>query len=69
MKLKEKNCDWILANKVSDKIGFRSDKNKIFFINNGKAIEWPVMKKKLIAKKLSKKIVSFFKNNKLWIYE
>jgi hypothetical protein len=30
---------------------------------------WPKMGKDKVAKKLSKKIVSFFKNNKLWIYE
>ena len=48
---------------------FGSEKNKVYFINKNKTEEWPTMKKTLIAKKLSKKIVSFFKNNRLLKYE
>ena len=68
-KLKEKGCDWILANKVTDDNAFSSEKNKIFFFDKKKIDEWPKMKKKMVALKLTKKIVSFFKNNKLLSYE
>jgi len=69
IKLKEKKCDWIVANKISPTNYFGSEKNKVYFINKNKTEEWPTMKKTLIAKKLSKKIVSFFKNNRLLKYE
>ena len=68
-KLKEKGCDWILANKVTEDNAFSSEKNKIFFFDKKKIDEWPKMKKKMVALKLTKKIVSFFKNNKLLSYE
>ena len=32
-KLKEKGCDWILANKVTEDNAFSSEKNKIFFLD------------------------------------
>jgi len=64
-KLQEKKCDWLLANKVSENKGFKSKTNKVFFINANNVIPWPKMGKDKVAKKLSKKIVSFFKNNKL----
>ena len=55
----------MLANKVNDKVGFNSENNKIFFINNENIKEWPLMKKSHVSLKLTKEIVSFFKNNKL----
>ena len=64
-KLKEKGCDWMLGNKVTKNNAFSSDKNKIFFFENNKVSEWPKMKKNMVALKLTKKIVSFFKKNKL----
>ena len=42
-KLNEKNCDWIIANDISDKkIGFDSDFNKvsIFYKNNNEKISY-----------------------------
>ncbi len=69
VKLKNKNCDWIIANKVSASEGFKTKTNKVFFIDNNETLELPKMSKKTIAEKLSKKIVSFFKNNKLKSYE
>ena len=64
-KLQEKKCDWLIANKVSENEGFKSKTNKVFFINKNNVSQWPKMGKDKVAKKLSKKIVSFFKNNKL----
>ena len=64
-KFQIKQCDWMIANKVTEKYGFKSDKNKVFFIENNNIEEWKVMTKKLVAIKLVKKIVSFFKNYKL----
>ena len=40
-------------------------KNKVFFIEKNNIEEWKVMTKKIVARKLVKKIVSFFKNYKL----
>ena len=51
----------MIANKINKKYGFKSDKNKVFFIENNNVEEWKVMTKKLVARKLVKKIVSFFK--------
>ena len=60
-KFQIKKCDWMIANKINKKYGFKSDKNKVFFIENNNVEEWKVMTKKLVARKLVKKIVSFFK--------
>ena len=68
-KLKDKGCDWMLANHVTKNNAFLSDMNKIFFLDKENVDEWPKMKKKMVALKLTKKIVSFFKNNKLLKYE
>ncbi len=61
----QKKCDWMLANLISKKSGFDNTKNKIFFISKEIEEEWPLASKKIIATKLVKKIVSFFKKNKL----
>ena len=60
-KLIEKGCDWILANEVTDDNAFSSDKNKIYFFDQKKVYEWSKMRKRMVALKLTKKIVSFFK--------
>ena len=60
-KLNQKKCDWIIANKVSEKMGFGDVKNKIAFIEKNNLEKWPSMNKKQIAKKITKKIVNFFK--------
>ena len=59
-KLSEKNCDWIIANDVSDpSIGFESDFNEvsIFYkdMNNEKL---PKMKKSLLAEKIVRRVIS-----------
>ena len=58
IKLIEKNCDWIIANDVSDKtIGFNSDFNKIsIFYKNKKEEILPKMKKSLLAEEIIKRI-------------
>ena len=59
-KLTEKNCDWIIANDVSDHtIGFGSDFNEVsIFYKNMKIEKLPKMKKSLLADSLVKKIIS-----------
>ena len=64
-KFQTKKCDWMIANKITTEYGFKSDKNKVFFIEKDNIEEWKVMSKKLVARKLVKKIVSFFKSYKL----
>ena len=60
MKLSEKNCDWIIANDVSDSsIGFESDFNEVSIFYKNMAMEkLPKMKKSLLAEKIVKKIIS-----------
>ena len=64
-KFQIKQCDWMIANKITKKYGFESNKNKVIFIEKNNVEEWKIMTKKLVARKLVKKIVSFFKNYKL----
>tara|TARA_B100001146_G_scaffold30955_1_gene24369 strand:+ start:327 stop:1526 length:1200 start_codon:yes stop_codon:yes gene_type:complete len=59
-KLSDKNCDWIIANDVSNsEIGFNSEFNKvsIFYKNKSEEII-PKMKKSSIAKEIVNRIVS-----------
>ena len=60
-KLSEKNCDWIIANDVSDpSIGFESDFNKVsIFYKNMKHETLPKMKKSLLADNIVKKVISY----------
>ena len=59
-KLSEKNCDWIVANDVSDTtIGFGSDFNKVsIYYKNMKYEKLPKMKKSLLADNIVKKVIS-----------
>ena len=59
-KLSEKNCDWIIANDISDpSIGFGSDYNKVsIFYKNSKFEKLPKMKKSLLADNILKKVIS-----------
>ena len=59
-KLHEKNCDWIIANDVSDPtIGFDSDFNEVsIFYKNMKYEKIPKMKKSLLADSIVKKVIS-----------
>ena len=60
VKLSEKNCDWIIANDVSDpSIGFDSDFNEVsIFYNNMNKEKFPKMEKSLLADKIVKKVIS-----------
>ena len=65
-KLNEKNCDWIVANDVSnEKIGFDSDFNevKIFKRNVSKAENILLDTKEVIAQKIVEKISDELKAN------
>ena len=57
-KLNKKNCDWIIANDVSDQnIGFNSDDNEVsIFYRNKNKEKIPKMKKSLLASEIVKKI-------------
>ncbi len=59
-KLSEKNCDWIIANDVSDNtIGFGSDFNEVsIYYKNMKYEKLPKMKKSLLADNIVKKVIS-----------
>ena len=59
-KLEEKNCDWIIANDVSDKsIGFDSSENQVtIFYNNKKNETLNKMSKSLIAKEIVNRVIT-----------
>ncbi len=58
-KLNEKNCDWVIANDVSDQtIGFGSDFNKIsIFYKNKPEENFEKMSKSLVAEEIVKRII------------
>ena len=58
-KLNEKNCDWVIANDVSDQtIGFGSDFNKISIFYKDKPEEnFEKMNKSLVAEEIVKRII------------
>ena len=59
-KLEEKNCDWVIANDVSDKsIGFDSSENQVtIFYNNKKNETLNKMSKSLIAKEIVNRVIT-----------
>ncbi len=59
-KLEQKNCDWIIANDVSDEtIGFESDFNEVTIFYKNKPFEkLPKMKKSILSKKIVEKVIS-----------
>tara|TARA_B100001173_G_scaffold123573_1_gene107410 strand:+ start:72 stop:1271 length:1200 start_codon:yes stop_codon:yes gene_type:complete len=58
-KLKEKNCDWIIANDVSDNsIGFESDENQIsIFYKDRKNENLKKMSKSLVASEIVNRVI------------
>ena len=60
IKLAEKNCDWIIANNVSNpSIGFESDFNEVsIFYKNMSNEKLTKMKKSLLADKIVKRVIS-----------
>ncbi len=55
-KRKKKNCDWMLANDVSDGKVFEQDSTDILFISEQKSESWGKMSKQEVAKKLLEKM-------------
>ena len=57
----EKNCDWIIANDVSDiSIGFESDFNEVsIFYKNNNLEKIPKMKKSLLADQIVSRVISY----------
>ena len=60
LKLKEKGCDWILANDISNEKVIGKNENKVHFISRDEKMEWNSMSKIDVAKKLSTKIANHF---------
>ena len=60
IKLAEKNCDWIIANDVSNpSIGFESDFNEVsIFYKSMNYEKLPKMKKSILAEEIVKRVVS-----------
>ena len=60
-KLNEKNCDWVIANDVSDQtIGFGSDFNKISIFYKDKPEEnFEKMSKSLVAEEIVKRVIQY----------
>ena len=60
-KLKNKNCDAIILNDVSNsKIGLKSDENEVYFITRNVSEKINKNSKQIIAKKIVKKIIEEF---------
>ncbi len=62
-KRKKKNCDWILANDVSEGV-FGSDENHVHFITADSAEDWGVSTKQAVAETLSSRIAAHFAKGK-----
>lgn len=60
-KLKSKNCDWILANNVSENL-FGSDENQVYLITQSSTDKWEKQGKRAVAQKLAAKIGEHFTN-------
>lgn len=60
-KLASKNCDWIVANDVSDNV-FGSNENHVYLLSQFKNEEWPRMSKKDVAVKLVQQITEYFED-------
>ena len=55
----------VIANNVKKQLVFGSNYNEVSFITKDNIENWKRMKKSEVAKKIIKKIVNFFKKNKL----
>ncbi len=58
-KLKTKNCDWILANNVSENL-FGSDENQVYLLTSTSTDKWEKQGKRAIARRLAEKIGEYF---------
>lgn len=60
-KLKSKNCDWIIANNVSENL-FGGDENQVYLVTSTSTDEWKKQGKRAVAQKLAAKIGEHFIN-------
>lgn len=60
-KLNTKQCDWIIANNVSEQKVFGTDQNQIYLLTHKQQQQWPLMDKKTVAQKLVEEITKEFK--------
>jgi len=58
----QKDCDWIIANDVSN--GFGNDRNTVQLITEDSIDEWPTMEKREVAIQLAKRIAEHLKSVK-----
>ena len=62
IKLKNKECDWLLGNKVGhNSETFGGDYNDVILVSDKVLEKWPKMSKKEVAKKLALKVNEYFK--------
>lgn len=59
-KLKKKGCDWIIGNDISGDV-MGGDNNQVYFITPGTIEDWPKQNKLAVARQLTKKIETYFK--------
>ena len=62
-KFKNKRCDWLFANLVSEKVGFGADDNKLIFFKKNYQENWPTLSKRKIAEKITQEIFQYFKKS------
>ena len=61
-KRQRKDCDWILANDVSPKMGtFGGDTNVIHFVHEDGVEDWPRMTKQEVAERLAQRIAAYLR--------
>jgi phosphopantothenoylcysteine decarboxylase / phosphopantothenate---cysteine ligase len=58
-KRKTKQCDWIVANEVSQTKGFDREENQVSLITEKSSERWPLMTKQAVAEKLVERIVKY----------
>jgi phosphopantothenoylcysteine decarboxylase/phosphopantothenate--cysteine ligase len=64
-KLKDKNCDWILANDVNPETGtFGGDFNAVHLLRHQGEVSWPKMTKQEVAMKLVEEIAGALKDSR-----
>lgn len=59
-KLARKNCDWIVANDVSENV-FGSEQNHVYLITANGVQDWKPMSKHAVAERITQEIITHFK--------
>jgi phosphopantothenoylcysteine decarboxylase/phosphopantothenate--cysteine ligase len=62
-KLKTKNCDWILANNVSENL-FGSEENQVYLITSKSTDKWEKQGKRAVARTLASKIGEYLSHDR-----